>query len=59
MLHLTVNQSLCPLFVTGVKRKPGSRPPGLPCSFFVHDDFPAVSLEWLHPVLRPDAGGVS
>ncbi len=48
----------CHRFPTGVKRKPGGGPPVLPHLVSVHDDFPAVSLERLHPVLCPHAGGV-
>lgn len=45
----------CHLFPTGVKCKPGSGPAVLPHLVIVHDDFPAVSLERLHPVLCPHA----
>lgn len=43
----------------GIQRKPGGSAPLLPHLVPVHDDFPAVPLERLHPVLRPHAGGVS
>lgn len=46
-------------FLTGVQRQPGGGPPFLPHPVSVHDDFPAVSLERMHPVFCPDAGGVS
>lgn len=49
----------CYLFLTGVKCKLGGGPVVLPHLVSVHDDFPAVSLERLHPVLCPYAGGVS
>lgn len=44
---------------TGVERKPGGRPSFFPHPVAVHDDFPAVSLERMHPVLCPHVGGVS
>lgn len=46
-------------FLTGVKCKLGGSPSVLPHLVPVHDDFPAVSLERLHPVFCPNAGGVS
>lgn len=45
--------------LTGIKCKLGGGPPLLPHLVPVHDDFPAVSLERLHPVFRPHAGRVS
>lgn len=47
------------LIPTGVERKPGSRPSFFPHPVAVHDDFPAVPLERMHPVLCPHVGGVS
>ncbi len=47
------------LFLTGFECKLGGGPPVLPHFVSVHDDLPAVSLERLHPVLCPHAGGVS
>lgn len=58
----TTNKLSCFLlvsFLTGVKRKLRGGPTVLPRLVSVHDDFPAVSLERLHPVFCPDAGGVS
>lgn len=49
----------CHVFLTGVKCKLGSGPSVLSHLVSVHDDFPAVSLERLHPVLCSYAGGVS
>lgn len=46
------------VFATGVQCQPGGRPLVLPHPVSVHDDFPAVPLERLHPVLCADAGGV-
>ena len=49
----------CHVFLTGVKCKLGSGPSVLPHLVSVHDDFPPVSLERLHPILCSYAGGVS
>lgn len=59
---IVITRVICFLFIsilTGVKCKLGGSPPVLPHLVSVHDDFPAVSLERLHPVFCSNAGGVS
>lgn len=43
----------------GLRCKLGGGAIVLPNPVTVHDDFPVVSLEWLHPVFCADARGVS
>lgn len=59
IMTLVINAHVFISFLTGVKCKLGGSPPVLPHLVSVHDDFPAVSLERLHPVFCPNAGGVS
>lgn len=49
----------CTLFLTGVKCKPGGGSPVHPHHVSLHNDFPAVPLERMHPVFCAYAGGVS